>query len=155
MTGEIFGTSSGAFHGKGGAALLRVKAGAALRDVVWGANFTWKNRQVYTYPSTRGAFGGQIIRVVESYDLKVVASDALANSPERALTGWRVSDVVVVDRTAPLVEVLGVAERGQGDDPGMAAAGDHGGTVRRMTLGGKPVFRPPLCNIKGITIYVS
>ena len=61
--------------GKGGAALLRVKAGAALRDVVWGAQFQWKTRQVFTYPSPRGAFGGTTIRVVESNVIKVIATD--------------------------------------------------------------------------------
>jgi len=61
--------------GKGGAALLRVKAGVALRDVVWGAQFTWKQRQVLTNPTTRGAFGGQMIRVVESNVIKVIATD--------------------------------------------------------------------------------
>ena len=60
---------------KGGAALLRVSAGSALRDVVWGASFDWKSRQTLTNPSTRGAFGGEEIRVVESTVVKVIAKD--------------------------------------------------------------------------------
>ncbi len=61
--------------GKGGAALLRVSAGSALRDVVWGASFDWKTRQTLTSQTTRGAFGGQMIRVVESTVVKVIAND--------------------------------------------------------------------------------
>lgn len=60
---------------KGGAALLRVKKGGGLNDVVWGANFEWKNRQVMTSITDRGAFGGQMIRVVESNVMKIVATD--------------------------------------------------------------------------------
>ena len=43
------------------------------------------------------------------YYLKVVASDAAENSPERVLTGERRSEVIVVDRTAPTVAVVEVA----------------------------------------------
>ena len=60
---------------KGGAALLRVRAQGGLRDVVWGAQFAWKNRQVFTYDTTRGAFGGKVVRVVESNVIKSIATD--------------------------------------------------------------------------------
>jgi len=60
---------------KGGAALLRVKAGAALRNVVWGANFTWKQRQAFTRGTEKGAYGGQYVRVIESMTFHLVASD--------------------------------------------------------------------------------
>lgn len=60
---------------KGGAALLRVSAGSALRDVVWGASLDWKARRVMTNPTNRGAFGGEEIRVVESSVVKVIAKD--------------------------------------------------------------------------------
>lgn len=60
---------------KGGAALLRVKAAAGLREVVWAQHFHWKKRQTFTYPSSRGAYGGQVIRVVESRVIKIVATD--------------------------------------------------------------------------------
>lgn len=59
---------------KGGAALLRVKS-SSVRDAVWAANFAWKLRQAFTYPSTRGAFGGSVYRIVESYVLKLIADD--------------------------------------------------------------------------------
>lgn len=61
--------------GKGGAALLRVKAGGALRDIVWGANFTWKGAQAFTYQTQRGARGGTMVRVTESHILTSVATD--------------------------------------------------------------------------------
>ncbi len=60
---------------KGGAALLRVSAGSALRDVVWGANFAWKQRQAFTRDDVKGAYGGKMIRVVETYDLNIIAKD--------------------------------------------------------------------------------
>lgn len=60
---------------KGGAALLRVKPGTAMRDVVSAANFTWKQRQVFVNESTRGAFGGKMVRVVESCVYKSIATD--------------------------------------------------------------------------------
>lgn len=60
---------------KGGAALLRVKAAAGIREVVWAQHFHWKPRQVFTQLSTRGAYGGQVIRVVESRVIKIVATD--------------------------------------------------------------------------------
>jgi len=59
---------------KGGAAFLRVKT-AAVKDVVWGAQFSWKGVQVMTRESARGAFGGQEIRVVESRIIKSVSTD--------------------------------------------------------------------------------
>ena len=61
--------------GKGGAALLRVSGGAVLKDVVWGASLDWKTRQVMVSPTTKGAFGGEHIRVVESTVVKVIAKD--------------------------------------------------------------------------------
>lgn len=61
--------------GKGGAALLRVKPGGALHDVVWGAQFAWKQRQVFTNPTTRGAYGGVEIRVVETNIMKSICTD--------------------------------------------------------------------------------
>ncbi len=61
--------------GKGGAALLRVKANAGTRDVISASQFAWKQRQVFRYASTRGAYGGTTIRVVESLVLKVICTD--------------------------------------------------------------------------------
>lgn len=61
--------------GKGGAALIRVRAGAALRDVLWGAQFAWKDRMVMRTPTDRGAFGGEMIRVVECNVFKSIAPD--------------------------------------------------------------------------------
>ena len=43
------------------------------------------------------------------YRLKVEATDAPANTPERALTASRTSDVIVVDRTAPTVTLVKLA----------------------------------------------
>ncbi len=60
---------------KGGAALLRVKAAAGTREVVWAQHFHWKTRQAFTYQSSRGAYGGKVIRVVESRVIKIVAND--------------------------------------------------------------------------------
>ena len=60
---------------KGGAALLRVKT-SAVKDLIWGANFRWKDLQAYTYRSERGAFGGNIVRVCNSEIVKVTATDA-------------------------------------------------------------------------------
>jgi len=65
----------GTNSGKGGAALLRVKQNPGTRDVIWGAHMHWKQRQVFTYPDTRGAFGGTVVRVVESNVVKVVCTD--------------------------------------------------------------------------------
>jgi hypothetical protein len=59
---------------KGMAALLRVKT-AAVKDVFWGANFRWKDLQTYRRNSDRGAYGGEVIRVVTTEVLKVVATD--------------------------------------------------------------------------------
>lgn len=61
--------------GKGGAALLRVKKGPAVKDVFWGTSFDWKGRQTFTFDSTRGAFGGKMVRVSESTVVKVTAKD--------------------------------------------------------------------------------
>lgn len=61
--------------GKGGAALLYVKAGSALQNAIWGAQFAWKNRQIFTYQTPRGAYGGQIIRAVETNVIKVICTD--------------------------------------------------------------------------------
>ncbi len=60
---------------KGGAALLRVRAQPTTHDIVSAAHFHWKQRQVLTSDSQRGAFGGRIVRVVESTVLKSVATD--------------------------------------------------------------------------------
>ncbi|KPL10737.1 hypothetical protein AMJ85_05305 [candidate division BRC1 bacterium SM23_51] len=60
---------------KGGAALLRVKQGAVIGDVVWGAQFTWKKAQTFTYDTKKGAYGGKYVRVVETTVEKVIATD--------------------------------------------------------------------------------
>lgn len=60
---------------KGGAALLRVQSSASIGDIIWGAQFAWKNRQVLRNATDRGAFGGENIRVVESTTIKVIAKD--------------------------------------------------------------------------------
>lgn len=59
---------------KGGAALLRV-AQPTLRDVVSFSHFHWKQRQTFTRETDRGAYGGKIVRVVESRVIKTVATD--------------------------------------------------------------------------------
>jgi len=59
---------------------------------------------------TKPAYAWDVTAVPDGrYRLKVVASDAPANSPERALTASRVSEYVVVDRTAPVVTLLDIA----------------------------------------------
>jgi len=66
---------TGVNAGKGAAALLRLKSGAILDDVVSMAQLRWKDRQVLTSQSVRGAFGSKAIRVVESRVFKVVSTD--------------------------------------------------------------------------------
>jgi len=42
------------------------------------------------------------------YEMRVRASDAPANPPASALTAWRISELVVVDNTPPVVQDVGV-----------------------------------------------
>lgn len=65
----------GTNSGKGGAALLRVMPNPTRKEVVSFANFNWKQRQTFTRETARGAFGGKMVRVVESRVLKVVSTD--------------------------------------------------------------------------------
>ncbi len=60
---------------KGGAALLRVKKGGGLKDVLSMANFEWKGRETFTYDSSKGARGGKIVRVAETHVIKSIATD--------------------------------------------------------------------------------
>lgn len=57
-------------------ALHRRVMSPGLRDVQFGITYQWgAARRAYRYPSTRGADGGQVIRVVESVVEKLVATD--------------------------------------------------------------------------------
>lgn len=60
--------------GKGGAALIRTKTGSVLEDVVWAANFDWKT-EVFSGPHSRGAFGGETIKVSRSFSIQSIATD--------------------------------------------------------------------------------
>lgn len=64
---------------------------------------TWRNLvddlvgQVYVWDTTTVADGRYVVRVI--------ASDRLSNPTDRALAGWRDSDIVEVDNTPPIIEV--------------------------------------------------
>ena len=66
---------------------------------------TWRElrrdliERIYVWDTTTVADGRYVVRVI--------ASDGLSNATDRALTGWRDSDVVEVDNTPPSIEVEG------------------------------------------------
>jgi hypothetical protein len=70
---------------------------------------TWRElrgdliERIYVWDTTTVADGRYVVRVV--------ASDGLSNAADRALTGWRDSDIVEVDNTPPTITI----ERGPAD----------------------------------------